>query len=86
MKRSDINPLPEYFSKYINLVDDTELSQAFAESVRRLETLDRSLLKMLDGERYAAGKWTVKEIFQHLLDFFIEAASSFNPIKFRLLL
>ncbi len=68
MKRSDIDPLPQYFDRYINLVDDVELPQAFAQNGQQLQQLDKSLLVKLGGKRYAPGKWTVKEIFQHLID------------------
>ncbi len=68
MKKSSINPMPEYFEKYINHVGDVELSEAFANSIRVLETLDTELLTRLDGKRYAHGKWTVKGILQHIID------------------
>lgn len=60
--------MPPYFDRYINLVADVELSQAFDDSIRQLELLDKSLLTKLDGKGYAPDKWTVKEIFQHILD------------------
>ena len=69
MKESDINPMPEYFDRYINPVADVELSQAFDDSIRQLNELDRNLLAKLDGKKYAPDKWTVKEIFQHVIDF-----------------
>jgi hypothetical protein len=68
MKRSDIKEMPEYFEKYINLVDDLELSQAFDESIKQLGRLDKNLLAKLDGKRYAPDKWTTKETFQHVID------------------
>jgi hypothetical protein len=68
MKKSDIKRMPEYFDRYINVVDDVELPQAFARSVQQLETLDKRLLAKLDGKRYEPDKWTVKETFQHLID------------------
>jgi len=68
MKRSDINPMPRYYDRYINLVADLELAQAFDNSVLQLQGLDRSLLASLDARTYAPGKWTVKEIIQHLTD------------------
>lgn len=68
MKKSDINPMPTYFDRYINLVETIDLSQAFDDSIRQLDTLDKSRLAKLDGKRYAPDKWTVKEIFQHLID------------------
>lgn len=68
MKKSDINPMPEYFDRYINLVADVELSEAFDDSIRRLNEVDRNLLTKLDGRKYAPDKWTVKDIIQHLTD------------------
>ena len=68
MRKSDINPMPEYFERYIKTVDDLDLPQAFTQSVQQLEALDKSLLASLTDTRYAAGKWTVKEIFQHVID------------------
>src|SRR5947209_9450428 len=68
MNKSAINPLPPNFAKYINLVSDIELEQAFDGSVRQLNELDKNLLNNLADKRYADGKWTVKEILQHLAD------------------
>ena len=33
MKKSDIRPLPEYFDRYINLVEDVELDEAFETGI-----------------------------------------------------
>jgi hypothetical protein len=68
MKRSDIKQMPEYFDRYINLVNEVELSQAFVQCRQQLGNLDKSLLAKLDGKRYAPGKWTVKETLQHVID------------------
>ncbi len=68
MKRSDINPMPQYYDRYINLVPDVELTQAFDESVRQLDQLDRGWLSRIEDKTYSPGKWTVKDIFQHLID------------------
>ena len=69
MKRSDINPMPEYFDRYINLVTDVELLQAFDDSINQLDSLDRNLLVNLEGKKYAPDKWTVNGIIQHVIDF-----------------
>jgi hypothetical protein len=39
MKRSDIKLLPEYFSKYIILVEDIELDDAFQNNIDTLTEL-----------------------------------------------
>ncbi len=80
MKKSDINPMPEYYERYINLVADVELAQAFDDSIVQLKNLDRNLLTKIDDRKYADDKWTVKEIIQHLIDW--ERILSFRTLLF----
>ena len=80
MKRSDINPLPQYYDRYIKLVPDVELSQAFDDSIRQLTDLDRTLLARLDNKTYSPGKWTVKDIIQHLSD--VERIMCYRALMF----
>ena len=61
--------MPEYFDRYINLVGDVELLDAFDNSIEQLENLDFKLLEQLDGVTYAPDKWTIKTLFQHVTDF-----------------
>lgn len=68
MKKPAINPMPECFERYINLVDEQELTSAFDRSAQGLEALDKILLAHLDGKKYAPDKFTVKDIFQHLIE------------------
>ena len=68
MKKSDIMVMPEYFERYIGLVEDIELSDAFKKSVNELDALDFARIKRLGDAVYAPGKWSVKDIFQHLID------------------
>jgi len=60
--------MPEYFDRYINLVEDIEIIHAFEKSIEQLTEIDRELFVKLDGKRYAPDKWTVKDIFQHIID------------------
>ncbi len=80
MKKSDINSPPGYFDHYINLVDDVEILQAFDDSIRQLDELDKTTLEKLDGKIYAPGKWTVKGHFQHVADF--ERILSYRTLLF----
>jgi DinB superfamily len=68
MKRSDINQPPGYFDKYINLIDDIELSAAFKQSINQLDNLDLAKFEQISDAVYAEGKWTIKQILQHLID------------------
>ena len=66
MKKSDIKVLPEYFDLYINEVDDMDLSDAFKQG--GIGSLDKDTLKKIGDKIYAQGKWTIKDILQHLID------------------
>jgi hypothetical protein len=68
MKKSDVSPLPQYYDRYINLVPDRELAEVFDDSLRQLSSLDRDVLERVGDKTYAPGKWTVKDIIQHLID------------------
>jgi hypothetical protein len=68
MKRSDIKQMPEYFGKYIQLVNDIELDDAFQNNLNKLSSLDHAQLDALGSTVYEPGKWTVKDIFQHIID------------------
>ncbi|MEQ1797770.1 MAG: DinB family protein [Lacibacter sp.] len=80
MKRSEISPKPGFFEKYINLVDDVELSDAFDISLQQINQLDLALLKRIGTKTYAEGKWTVNETLQHITDF--ERILSYRTILF----
>ncbi|HRH42706.1 MAG TPA: DinB family protein [Pyrinomonadaceae bacterium] len=68
MKRSDIKRLPEYFERYVNLVDDIELSDAFDKSLKQIDDLDIAKLNRIGLKVYEDGKWSVNKIVQHLTD------------------
>ena len=68
MKKSDINPMPEYFDRYINLADDVELKDALAISAEELNNLPLDQWKAIGDKVYAPGKWTIKDILQHMID------------------
>ena len=68
MKKSDIRPIPEYFDRYITLVPNIEMLDAFNKTIVELQMLDTQALHALKRKTYAKNKWTVKEIIQHLSD------------------
>ena len=68
MKRSDIKQMPEYFDKYIKQVEDIELDEAFQININKLTGLDIGSLESLGDKSYAPGKWTIKDILQHIID------------------
>ncbi len=68
MKKSDIKKMPEYFDRYIYLADDVTYSEALQISLQELENAPIEKWKALGEKVYAEGKWTVKDILQHIID------------------
>lgn len=69
-----------YFSRYIVLVPDGDLldslASAHADIVRRL----RAVPAGRESHAYAPGKWTVREVVQHLSD--VERVMSYRLLTF----
>jgi hypothetical protein len=68
MKKDQIKPMPDYFDRYINKVDDVSLMQALQISMKEIEELPLPSFEALGNQVYAPGKWTIKDILQHLTD------------------
>lgn len=68
MKKSDITHMPAHFDRYIDLVEDTELDEALEASSRELDEINIRELQAVGSSVYAPDKWTVDDIFQHLID------------------
>lgn len=68
MARPDLSRVPEWYHRYINEVQENELMEA-------LEKQASSIIPFLEGipiakrdYKYAEGKWTIKEVLQHIID------------------
>ncbi len=68
MKKSDIAILPDYFGAYINELGDIELSDALNNFGPNLFQPDIEKLRKIGDKIYSPGKWTIKDILQHLID------------------
>ncbi|MCF0056149.1 DinB family protein [Dyadobacter sp. CY356] len=68
MKKSNINPMPPFFDRYINLVEDIDIFDAFEKYSPQKVYSEVEKLTDLEDKVYAPGKWTVKDILQHIID------------------
>ncbi|MEO6328235.1 MAG: DinB family protein [Ginsengibacter sp.] len=59
---------PEYFGRYINLVVENDLIEAFKNQSLLLPGFLRSVSEQKSMHAYAEGKWTIKELLQHITD------------------
>ncbi len=80
MKKSDVPHIPNYFDTYINKVEDIEHHVALQQSLAELDALDMDALHRLGDQVYAPGKWTVRDIIQHITD--TERVFSYRALRF----
>lgn len=68
MTIKDLKFIPEFFDRYIHLVDEnTDLITGLIQTSDILDRMKVDLLTYQDY-RYAPEKWTPKDILQHLID------------------
>lgn len=78
--RSDIRVMPAYFDRYITLVPNMALLQAMELYIHFSSLIPPEQLEALADLRYAPGKWTVKDILQHIID--TERIMSYRALRF----
>ena len=59
---------PEYYKNYIAQVQDLDILQSLTKGMDRTISAMSKLSKEEQEKRYEPGKWTVKEVFGHVLD------------------
>lgn len=79
MKKSDIKAMPQFFDRYINLAEDIDLIEAL-ERHSTFSEEEITAWKELGDYIYAPGKWTVKDIFQHIID--NERIQAYRALRF----
>jgi hypothetical protein len=68
VRRPEVSEYPERYGRYIDLVPEEDICSAMS---RQVETTVASVSRIPDSKldwRYAADKWTTREVFGHILD------------------
>jgi uncharacterized damage-inducible protein DinB len=68
MPRPDLSKIPEWYHRYINQVKENDLMKAFGNQTAAFLKFLSKLPKEKINYRYAKGKWTIKEVLQHIID------------------
>ena len=69
IKRPLQNEFPAYYLPYVNQVpENAEIIQTLEEQNSEIRTLFTEIDDTRAEEAYAEGKWTIKELLQHMLD------------------
>jgi uncharacterized damage-inducible protein DinB len=68
MPRPQACDFPEYYARYISRVDTDSIAEAVRKYAADLENFYTTLPDSKADYAYAAGKWTLKEVLQHVID------------------
>ena len=60
--------MPESFHRYLNAITENDLGEALRKNTRRFRKLLKEVPKKKINYAYAEGKWTLKELLQHIVD------------------
>jgi len=66
--RPEADEYDPYYAKYLALVPQATPLPAMEEQLAEMLSLLRGLSEEQGGHRYAPGKWTVKQLLQHVID------------------
>jgi hypothetical protein len=78
--KSEIVSNPNYFDRYIALVPDDDLFVALTHSLDNWMKMDWDRLARIGDKVYETGKWTIKEVLQHIND--TERIMSYRALRF----
>src|ERR1700680_586611 len=68
MPRPDLSRVPEFYHNYINQVPENDLMTAFKNQSPVVTNFFQNLPANKIDHAYAEGKWTIKEMLQHIID------------------
>jgi hypothetical protein len=68
MPAPDLSTVPSFYHNYIRMVATQDLNGAIDNHLTELSTLLTPLTEAQWNHAYAPGKWTIKELIQHIID------------------
>ena len=72
--------MPDSFTPYLNAISENSLEEALRKNTRRFRKLLNNIPKKKINYAYAEGKWTLKEVLQHIVD--AERVFAFRALHF----
>ena len=78
--RPDLSRVPSFYHNYIRQVPQDELLEAFNAGTPAFVQFIENIPLIKREYRYAAGKWTIKEVLQHIID--AERIFAYRALRF----
>lgn len=68
MSRPNLADVPSFYHNYINQVEEDNVLTAIVNNGKKTLLFFQSIPAEKWDHRYAEGKWSIKEMFQHIID------------------
>ena len=68
MSRPSSNEYAPFYETYISLVPEADLQQAMKNSIQEMKSFLESIPRDKADYAYAPGKWSIKQLIQHVVD------------------
>jgi uncharacterized damage-inducible protein DinB len=80
MTKPDIEAVPLFYKGYVENVKDLDVMVALTQSSKVALQLFRSIPEDMGEYRYVPGKWSIKELFNHMMD--AERIFAYRALRF----
>ena len=66
--KPELNTVPEFYRGYVECTNQTPLMEQFNQSTHQLSLIMDGLNEETADDSYLEGKWSLKELFLHIID------------------
>lgn len=80
MPRADLNRVPPFYHNYVNQVPEDDLMTAFKNQTKAMIDFFNGIPENKKDYAYDKGKWTIKEVLQHIID--AERIFAYRALRF----
>jgi uncharacterized damage-inducible protein DinB len=80
MTKPNLDAVPLFYKGYVENVKELDMMVALSQSSKVALTLFRSIPENMGEYRYAEGKWSLKELFNHMMD--AERIFAYRALRF----
>lgn len=80
MTKPDLDSIPLFYKGYVENVKDLDLMEALQQSSKVALNVFRAIPEDMGDYRYAEGKWSIKELLNHMMD--AERIFAYRALRF----
>jgi uncharacterized damage-inducible protein DinB len=80
MTKPDMESVPLFYKGYVENVKDMDIMMALSQSSKVALNLFRAIPEDMGEYRYSEGKWSIKEVLNHMMD--VERIVAYRALRF----